>query len=121
MRVMLVSESGATREVMRAVLDLLGAEVVEEASDAQDALSKVTVFGPDLLLADWEMPGMNGVSLVREVRRQGNSTVAILITAQVEKARVMDAIEAGVNDFVVLPFTPDFLSSRITETLARTA
>ncbi|MAC18822.1 MAG: response regulator [Phycisphaerae bacterium] len=121
MRVMLVSESAAIREVMRTVLDLLGAEMIEEANDAQDALSKVAVFDPDLLLADWEMAGMTGVSLVRAIRLQGNSTLAILITARVEKSQVLEAIEAGVNNFVVLPFTPEFLFERISETLARAA
>lgn len=121
MRVMLVDDSKTMRNIQKNILTTLGIEDMEEACDGQDALSKVTAFKPDLLLVDWNMPNMDGLTFVREIRKQGNKTPVIMVTTEAEKERVVEAIRAGVNNYVVKPFTPDALSSRINETMAKAA
>ncbi len=119
MRIMLIDDSKTMRNIQKSVLKQLGYTEVEEACDGQDALSKIGAFQPELCLVDWNMPNMDGLSFVRAFRQQNKSTPLIMVTTEAEKSRVIEAIKAGVNNYVVKPFTPDLLSERITETLAK--
>ena len=119
MRIMLIDDSKTMRNIQKSVLKQLGYTEIEEACDGQDALSKVAAFNPDLCLVDWNMPNMDGLSFVKTYRQQNKTTPLIMVTTEAEKSRVIEAIKAGVNNYVVKPFTPDLLSERITETLAK--
>lgn len=119
MRIMLIDDSKTMRNIQKSVLKQLGYTEVEEACDGQDALSKVSAFNPDLCLVDWNMPNMDGLTFVKTFRQTNKATPLIMVTTEAEKSRVIEAIKAGVNNYVVKPFTPDLLSERITETLAK--
>lgn len=121
MKIMLVDDSRTMRNIQKSVLAQLGHTQVEEACDGRDALSKVGAFQPDLLLVDWNMPNMDGLSFVKAFRQSNRTTPIIMVTTESEKSRVIDAIKAGVNNYVVKPFTPDLLSQRIQETLTKKA
>ncbi len=121
MKIMLVDDSKTMRNIQKGILTQLGYTELEEASDGLDALSKVGAFQPELLLVDWNMPNMDGLTFVKKFREQGNKAPIIMVTTEAEKSRVVEAIKAGVNNYVVKPFTPDLLSERIKETLARVA
>ncbi|NRA58466.1 MAG: response regulator [Phycisphaerales bacterium] len=121
MKILLVDDSKTMRNIQKSVLSQLGYSELEEACDGQDALSKVKAFGPDLLLVDWNMPNMDGLSFVKAYRQDDKTTPIIMVTTEAEKSRVIEAIKAGVNNYVVKPFTPDLLSQRIQETLEKCA
>lgn len=121
MKIMLVDDSKTMRSIQKSVLGQLGYTQIEEACDGQDALSKVGAFQPDLLLVDWNMPNMDGITFVKHYRATNKTTPIIMVTTESEKTRVIEAIKAGVNNYVVKPFTPDALSQRITETLSKRA
>jgi len=121
MKVMLVEDSKTMRNIVKGVLGQIGVTEIEEAGDGLDALSKVAAFEPDLLLVDWNMPNMDGLTFVKEYRGKGATAPIIMVTTEAEKARVVEAIKAGVNNYVVKPFTPDVLSARIDETLQRSS
>ncbi len=121
MKILLVDDSKTMRNIQRSVLAQLGYTSIEEACDGQDALGKLMNFTPDLMLVDWNMPNMDGLSFVKTYRQNNKSTPIIMVTTEAEKARVIEAIKAGVNNYVVKPFTPDLLSQRINETLAKMA
>ncbi|MEQ8845634.1 MAG: response regulator [Phycisphaerales bacterium] len=121
MKILLVDDSKTMRNIQKSVLSQLGYTEIEEACDGQDALSKVKAYGPDLLLVDWNMPNMDGLSFVKAYRQDDKSTPIIMVTTEAEKSRVIEAIKAGVNNYVVKPFTPDLLSQRIRETLEKCA
>ncbi|MEM9884130.1 MAG: response regulator [Planctomycetota bacterium] len=121
MKVLLVDDSKTMRNIQRGILTQLGYEQIEEAVDGQDALVKVKAFGPELILLDWNMPNMDGITFIREYRGSGAKIPVIMVTTEAEKSRVVEAIKAGVNNYVVKPFTPNVLGERIQETLSRLA
>lgn len=119
MRIMLIDDSKTMRNIQKSVLTQLGYTELEEACDGVDALSKVGAFNPGLILVDWNMPNMDGLTFVKTFRQQDKTTPLIMVTTEAEKSRVIEAIKAGVNNYVVKPFTPDLLSQRINETLSK--
>ena len=121
MKVMLVDDSKTMRNIQKGILTQLGYTDLEEACDGLDALSKVGAFQPELLLVDWNMPNMDGLTFVKKYRQSDKTTPIIMVTTETERARVVEAIKAGVNNYVVKPFTPDLLSQRINETLEKVA
>ena len=121
MKVLLVDDSKTMRNIQRGILTQLDYTLIEEAVDGQDALDKVATFGPELILLDWNMPNMDGITFIKEFRSSGSRVPVIMVTTEAEKSRVVEAIKAGVNNYVVKPFTPDVLGQRIQETLSRAA
>ena len=119
LRVMVVDDSKTMRNIEKSILNQLGYTEVEEACNGQDALTKVAAFNPDLLLLDWNMPNMDGLTFVKTYREQGNKTPIIMVTTENEKTRIVEAIKAGVQNYVVKPFTPDVLGERIADTMAK--
>lgn len=119
MRVLIVDDSKTMRSIIRMILANQGITAIEEACDGADAMSKAGGFKPDLILLDWNMPTMNGIEFLREYRTQGNETPVIMVTTESEKPRVLEAIKAGVNSYVVKPFTPETLVAHINNTLAK--
>lgn len=121
MKILVVDDSKSMRNIERSILTQLGHTDLEEACDGRDALEKLAAFTPDLVLVDWNMPNMNGLEFVKAFRRAGAKTPVIMVTTESERSRVVEAIKAGVNNYVVKPFTPDVLRERISETLGSAA
>jgi two-component system chemotaxis response regulator CheY len=121
MKVMLVDDSRTMRNIEKNILAQLGYSEVVEASDGMEALSVAAAESPDLILLDWNMPNMDGLSFIQEYRKTNKQTPIMMVTTEAEKRRVVEAIRAGVNNYVVKPFTPDILSARIQETLGNSA
>ena len=121
MRVLIVDDSKTIRRIQRGILEQIGFSQIEEACDGRDALAKVAEFQPELVLLDWNMPNLDGMGFLTEFRQRDATTPVIMVTTEAEKSRVVEAIRRGVNNYVVKPFTPDILKSRISETLANMA
>lgn len=121
MKVMLVDDSKTMRNIQKQVLSQLQIENVVEAIDGQDALSRVGAEHPDLILLDWNMPTMDGLTFLKAFRQTDMKTPVIMVTTEAERRRVIEAIKAGVNNYVVKPFTPDELKTRIEETMGKAA
>lgn len=121
MKVLLVDDSRTMRNIQKKVLDTLGPMQYSEAGDGLEALTVIAANheGFDLILVDWNMPNMDGRTLVAKVREKDKTTPMIMVTTEAEKTRVIDAIKAGVNNYIIKPFTPDAFIERIRQTLEK--
>jgi two-component system, chemotaxis family, chemotaxis protein CheY len=119
MKILLVDDSRTMRNIQKKILDAMGGVEFAEAGDGVEALA-VLATGPfDLALVDWNMPNMDGLTLVKKVRETNKTMVMIMVTTEAEKTRVVDAIKAGVNNYVIKPFTPEGLTEKVQQTLAK--
>ncbi len=119
MRILLVDASPTIRNLQRNVLKQLGHTDIIEADDGIQALAVFAEQTPDLAIVDWNMPNMDGITLVRKLRKSGNKIPLIMCTTETEKRRVIEAIKAGVNNYIVKPFTVEYLGRKITQTLEK--
>ncbi|MCA9726178.1 MAG: response regulator [Candidatus Eisenbacteria bacterium] len=121
MKIMLVDDSRTMRNIQKNVLAQLGYSDIVEAADGQEALKVAEAEKPELILLDWNMPKLDGLGFLKEFRGANKTTPVIMVTTEAEKARVVEAIKAGVNNYVIKPFTPELLQTRINETLEKKA
>jgi two-component system chemotaxis response regulator CheY len=123
MKVLLVDDSRTMRNIWKKVLAGWKSADTAEAGDGIEALKAIEANGSpfDLMLVDWNMPNMDGLTLVQNVRKNDKNTPIIMVTTEAEKPRIIEAIKAGVNNYVVKPFTPDALKEKIEETLKKAA
>jgi two-component system chemotaxis response regulator CheY len=121
MKVMLVDDSRTIRNIQKNVLAQLGHTDILEAGDGVEALSLIAQDPPDLILIDWNMPNMDGITLVRKIRETDKLTPLIMCTTEAQKDRVIEAIKAGVNNYVVKPFNVESLAEKIEQTMAKAA
>lgn len=119
MKIMLVDDSRTIRNIQKKVLAKLGYTDIVEAKDGVEALEKYKESPPDLMLIDWNMPNMDGITLIRTIRATDKTIPMIMCTTEAEKTRVVEALKAGVNNYMVKPFTAETLAEKINQTLAK--
>jgi len=106
LRVLIVDDSVVYRKIIRDILaEIVGVEIVGVARDGIDALEKIELLEPDLVTLDVEMPQLDGLAVLRELRRRGSRTKAIMVSSVTEKGAksTLDALASGAFDFVVKP------------------
>lgn len=115
MQVMIVDDSRAMRSMIAGILRELGFEVLQ-ACDGCDALEQLQQNScPRLALVDWNMPNMDGLQFVKEVRENSawDSLTLMMVTAETEACQVVNAIEAGADEYLMKPFTREALAEKI--------
>lgn len=121
MKALVVDDSAVMRKVMIGALARAGIEDVGQAADGQEAVTAVMGEEYGLVLLDWNMPNMLGIDALRAIRAQGRTVPVIMVTTEAEKSRVIEALKAGANNYIIKPFDPTAIVSKIQETLARAA
>src|SRR4051794_24943717 len=122
MKVLLVDDSRTMRNIQkRCLTDAFPGCTFGEAGDGTEGLKVLanTPGGFDLVLVDWNMPNMDGLTFVQRVRTTDKTTLMVMVSTEAEKTRVLDAIKGGVNNYVIKPFTPEMLIEKIRATLER--
>jgi len=120
MKVLLVDDSKTMRNIERKALSALGDVECADAGDGVEALACIAAQGPfDLVIIDWNMPNMDGITLIGKIRATDKRTPLVMCTTESEKMRVMEALKAGANNYVVKPFTPEALIERVRQTLEK--
>lgn len=114
-KVLVVDDSSTMRRIIRNTLSKVGFNNVVEAENGIDALSKMRENAIGLILTDWNMPEMDGLTFVKSVR--GSDTFKnipiIMVTTEAAKTEVVEALKQGVNDYIVKPFTPEALKEKV--------
>jgi two-component system chemotaxis response regulator CheY len=120
MKCLVVDDSAITRRILVNSLRTIGFTKIIEAGDGKQALELCTP-DVDVVITDWNMPGMPGVELVRSLRSNPEfaSIPMLLITARNGKDDVVEAASAGVDGYIIKPFTPDVLKNKLDEVLER--
>lgn len=116
MKILVVDDSSTMRRIIKNTLNHLGYKDLLEAEDgvqAWDALAANSDIG--VLVTDWNMPNMNGLELVKKVRAEAKYTdmPIIMVTTEGGKGEVITALKAGVNNYIVKPFTPQVLKEKL--------
>jgi two-component system chemotaxis response regulator CheY len=113
MKVLLADDSGTMRKIIIRALNALGVTDVTEANDGAAALDAFGKGQFNLVITDWNMPAKNGLEVIKGIRQAGSKTPIIMATTEGEKKRVLEAIQAGVTDYIVKPFTTESLREKL--------
>lgn len=118
MRVLIVDDSRAMRLIISRTLRQAGYDAeITEAEHGKDALEKIASNPLELILSDWNMPEMNGLELLTELRASGNTTPFVFVTTEWTPEQVARAEAAGCNGLLAKPFSPDLLADVLARAL----
>ncbi len=114
MKILTVDDSKSTREMIQSILSENGFEVLE-AVDGRDAITKLLNNPVHLILADLNMPNMDGLEMLRKLKKSviHRSTPVIMITSEADKGKVLEAVSLGVEGWILKPFDSDILINTI--------
>ena len=115
MRILVVDDFATMRKVIKNLLRQIGYQNVTEAEDGVAALKELRSQKIDFVISDWNMPNMTGIELLRAVRADSelSSLPFLMVTAESLKQNVVEAVKAGVSNYIVKPFTAEVLSEKI--------
>lgn len=121
MKILIVDDFSTMRRIIKNLLNDLGFTNTQEADDGITALPMLKANDFDFLVTDWNMPGMTGIDLLKEVRADERlaSLPVLLVTAEAKRDQIVEAAQAGVNGYVVKPFTAAVLSEKIEKVFER--
>ena len=113
---LVVDDSKVVRMVARKILEELEFEV-REAADGQIALDQCLQAMPDAVLLDWNMPVMNGIEFLRELRTAdgGGTPIVVFCTTENDISHIKTAMEAGANEYIMKPFDSEIIETKFTQ------
>jgi two-component system chemotaxis response regulator CheY len=114
-KVLVVDDFPTMRRIVKNLLKQLGFENIDEAENGEDALRKLKSGDYGLVVSDWNMPVMEGLELLKHIRNdpQLKDIPFLMVTAEAEKEKVIEAIKSGVDNYIVKPFTGDVLKEKL--------
>jgi two-component system chemotaxis response regulator CheY len=115
MKILVVDDMSTMRRIVKNIMKQLGFANVEEAENGQDALDKLNAGAFGFVISDWNMPVMTGIQLLRAIRADDKlKTIPVLmVTAEAQKENLVEAIQAGVSNYIVKPFTAEVLQEKM--------
>lgn len=115
MKILVVDDFSTMRRIIKNILKEIGYNNVDEADDGSTALEKLKAAKFDFVVTDWNMPNMPGIELLKAIRSDDGlkHTPVLMVTAEAAKENVVTAVAAGVNNYIVKPFTAAALKERI--------
>jgi two-component system chemotaxis response regulator CheY len=121
MKILIVDDFSTMRRIVKNLLRDLGFNETSEADDGQSALPMLKTGKFDFLVTDWNMPGMDGLELLKHVRSDENlkHMPVLMVTAEAKREQIVVAAQAGVNGYVVKPFTAATLKEKIEKIFER--
>ncbi len=122
-KVLVVDDEHYMRKVVRTLLMSIGVRTIYEAPDGPSGLELIRSMAPDVVVLDWEMPGLDGAGFVRMVRSPDSfpfpDVPIIMLTGHGERSRVIEAVQIGVNEFLLKPVSSKALQDRLISVLTK--
>jgi len=121
MKILVVDDFSTMRRIVKNILKQLGFENIEEAEDGGQAYQKVKEGGFGFVITDWNMPNVDGLAFLQSVRNdpQYKDLPVLMVTAEAEKEKVVTAVQAGVDNYIVKPFTAEVLKEKMDKILQK--
>jgi two-component system, chemotaxis family, chemotaxis protein CheY len=121
MKILIVDDFSTMRRIIKNLLRDLGYTNTHEADDGTSALPLLKSGDFDFLVTDWNMPGMTGIDLLKQIRADAKlaSLPTLMVTAEAKRDQIIEAAQAGVNGYVVKPFTAQVLKEKIDKIFER--
>ena len=115
MKVLIVDDLSMMRKILRYTLKQVGLTNIIEAGDGKSAMTRLKNEKVDLIVCDWNMPGMKGVDMLNKVRSDDElkNIPFIMVTAEAHKEKIIEALKAGVSSYIVKPYTAKTLSENL--------
>jgi len=121
-KVLIVDDEHYSRKVIRTLLLAIGVKIIHEAANGNEGLDAICTYAPDIVIVDWQMPGLDGGEFVRCVRSPDvfpmPDVPIIMLTGHGERSRVIEAVRLGVHEFLLKPVSSSALQARIVAILA---
>jgi len=117
LNVLVVDDSKTMVRIISNTLSRLGIKNIEKAYDGLEGLEKFKSSNLDIVLTDWNMPNMNGLELVKRIRKSDQDIPIVMVTTEGGKREVITAIKAGVDNYIIKPFTPAVLKEKLSDIL----
>jgi two-component system chemotaxis response regulator CheY len=115
MKILVVDDMSTMRRIVKTCLKQVGYSNVDEAEDGQGALAKLSQEPYAFVISDWNMPNMTGLDLLKAIRKDPalKAIPVLMVTAESKKENIVEAIQAGVSNYIVKPFTAETLNEKI--------
>ncbi|HBH62529.1 MAG TPA: chemotaxis protein CheY [Nitrospiraceae bacterium] len=115
MKILVVDDFSTMRRIVKNLLRQIGYSNIDEAEDGVQAYLKLKNGGYSFVVSDWNMPNMDGLDLLKKIRSDPElkDLPILMVTAEAEKEKVITAIQAGVNNYIVKPFTGEVLKDKM--------
>ena len=115
MKVLIVDDFATMRRIVKNILRQIGFTNITEADDGKTALAKLKEDKYDLIMCDWNMPEMPGIELLSKIKSDDalKSIPFVMVTAEAKKENIVSAVKAGVNSYIVKPFTADTVTAKL--------
>jgi two-component system chemotaxis response regulator CheY len=120
MRFLVVDDSSTMRRIIINTLNKLGHQDIIEAGNGREGVDRLAAATVDVIITDWNMPEMSGIEFIRTIRAQDKyaKIPVLMVTTNAAKDDIVEALRAGVTNYVVKPFTPDVMKEKIEGLLA---
>ncbi|QIZ77341.1 chemotaxis response regulator CheY [Ferrimonas lipolytica] len=121
MKILIVDDFSTMRRIIKNLLRDLGFNNTQEADDGSTALPMLQNGDFDFVVTDWNMPGMQGIDLLRAIRADNNlkHLPVLMVTAEAKREQIITAAQAGVNGYIVKPFTAATLKEKLAKVFER--
>jgi len=118
-KILIVDDFSTMRRIVKNLLRQLGFNNIQEADDGTTALEQLKTDPVDLVISDWNMPKMTGLDLLKAIRGDDKlkKIPVLMVTAEARKENIVEAVQAGVNNYIVKPFTAETLKEKMEKVL----
>lgn len=115
MKILIVDDFSTMRRIIRNILKQIGYSDIHDAEDGTQAITKLKADRFDFVISDWNMPNMSGLDLLKAIRTDADlkDTKFLMVTAETMQESVIAAVQAGVNNYIIKPFTAETMKERI--------